>query len=372
LSFSEGSRTRPAPERPRRSGTSTRRTRGPAGGPGDRGTDQQTLLVRRVVAIGAGVLLVLLLVFGINSCLGARKDRAFRNYASDERALVRGSQAVSKRLFETLSKPSGGDALDIQTQVNAERVDAEQLVQRARSTDHPGELDASNDWLVTALQFRSDAIATIADRLPTALGDKGREPAIRSIAGQMQALLASDVVYLQRAIPALNDAYDKRDINEEFPAVRFLPNLGWLDPATVDDRLSRLTGSASEAATPGPHGTGLQGVVAQPAGTELSESGINRIAAGDQLAFDVKVQDQGQAEETDVGVTITIQDGKRISVDQTIPRIAAGATETVSIPITQAPETGAVSTLTVNVAPVPGEGTKDNNKASYQVVFTQG
>jgi hypothetical protein len=370
LSFSEGRRTRSAqPARSRRPATSGRR---PGGPPAGRGTDQQTLLVRRAAAIGAGVVIVLLLVFGINSCLGSRKDRAFRNYATDVRTLVRGSQDVSKRLFETLSKPGGGDALDIQTQVNAERVDAEQLVKRARGIDHPGELNAANDWLVTALEFRADAIASIADHLPTALGDKGRGPAIKSIAGQMQALLASDVVYLQRAIPALNDAYDKRNINEAFPTSRFLPDLGWLDPTTVDDRLSRLAGTAGKPATPGPHGTGLQGVVAQPSGTELSETGVNRIAAGDQLAFDVKVQDQGQSEETDVGVTITIQDGKRITVDQTIPRIAAGATETVSIPITQKPETGAVSTLTVNVAPVPGEGTKDNNKASFQVVFTQG
>jgi hypothetical protein len=318
------------------------------------------------------VLVVILLVVGINGCLGARKDRAFRNYAADQRALVRASQDVSNRLFQTLSKPGRGDALDVQTQVNAERVDAEQLVQRAKSTDHPGDLNAANDWLVTALEFRADAIANIADRLPTALGDKGRQPAIESIAGQMQALLASDVIYLQRTIPALNKAFDKRDINETFPAVRFLPNLGWLDPSTVDDRLSNLGGNTGKAATPGPHGTGLQGVTAQPSGTALSETGVNRIAVTDKLTFDVKVQNQGQSEETDVAVSIAISDGKKISVDQTIPRIAAGQTETVSIPLTQAPETGAVSTLNVNVAPVPGEGTKDNNKATYQVAFTQG
>jgi CARDB protein len=334
--------------------------------------DHQTLLIRRGIGLGAAVLVVILLVVGINGCLGARKDRAFRSYADDARALVRGSQDVSRRLFETLSKPGRADALDIQTQVNAERVDAEQLVDRAKNTDHPGELNAAHDWLLTALQFRADAIARIAERLPTALGDKGRGPAIKSIAGQMQALLASDVIYLQRTIPALNSAYEKRKISETFPVVRFLPDLGWLDPTTVEERLSRLAGNAGKAATPGPHGTGLQGVTAQPSGTALNETGVNRIALGNQLAFDVKVQNQGQSEETDVGVTLTIQNGKRITMSQTIPRIAAGAAETVSIPITDTPETGAVSTLTVEVAPVPGEGTKDNNKASYQVVFTQG
>jgi len=367
LSVSEG-RRRPPPARGQRSEPRGRRSSGGSGAE----ADQQTLWVRRGIALGAAILIVILLVLIVNSCLGSRKDSAFRDYASNVRSLVSGSQEVSNRLFATLSKPGSADALDIQTQVNAQRVDAEQLLQRAKSTDHPGELNAANDWLVTALQFRSDAIAKIADRLPTALGQKGRQPAINSIAGQMQALLASDVIYLQRTIPALNDAYDKRNISERFPLVRFLPSLDWLDPAKVSDNLSKLSGSAGKPTTPGPHGTGLQGVTAQPAGVALTDTGVNRIPLTNQLAFDVKVQNQGQSEETDVGVSLTIQNSKKIAVNQTIARIAAGATETVSIPLTQKPATGAVGTMTVNVAPVPGEGTKDNNKASYQVVFAGG
>jgi len=318
------------------------------------------------------VLVVILLVVGINGCLSSRKDRQFRDYAAEVRALVRADQDVSNRLFQTLSKPGPGDALDVQTQVNAERVDAEQVVQRARSTDHPGDLNAANGWLVTAFQFRSDAIARIADRLPTALGDKGRRPAIESIAGQMQALLASDVIYLQRAIPELTKAFDKRNIEEKFATDRFMPDLGWLDADTVQTRLDKIAGATSKPATPGLHGTSLDSVTAQPSGTVLSESGVNRVTVSDQLSFDVSVTNGGDSEETDVGVSISISGGKKVNVDQTIPRIAAGQSQTVSIPVTQAPETGAVSTVTVATAPVPGETNKDNNKATYQVAFAQG
>jgi hypothetical protein len=329
-------------------------------------------MVRRTAAIAGAVLVVILLVVGINGCLSSRKDRQFRDYAAEVRALVRADQDVSNRLFETLSKPGQGDALDVQTQVNAERVDAEQVVQRAKDTDHPGDLDGANGWLVTAFQFRSDAIARIADRLPTALGDKGRRPAIDSIAGQMQALLASDVIYLQRAIPALTKAFDKRDIAEKFATDRFMPDLGWLDGDTVQTRLDKIGGGAAKPTTPGLHGTSLDGVSAQPSGTALNESGVNRVTLSDQLSFDVKVTNGGDSEETDVGVSIAISDGKNVNVDQTIPRIAAGQSETVSIPVTQEPETGAVSTVTVEIAAVPGETNKDNNKATYQVAFAQG
>ena len=187
----------------------------------------------------------------------------------------------------------------------------------------------------------------------------------------MQAFLASDVIYSQRAVPELQRQFNKRGIDEPFDSSTFLPDLGWLDPTTVDSRLAKI-GNLSKSAAPGVHGTGLQSVTAKPSGTTLSQSGVNRIAATGNLTFDVVVQNQGQSEETNVDVTVSIKNGQAINIDQTIPRIAAGNTQTVSIPITPTPTTGAVSTVGVVVASVPGEKVTDNNKASYQVVFTKG
>ena len=334
--------------------------------------DRQTLLVRRSIGIGAAVVVVILLVVGINGCLDSRKKRAFEDYASDVRALVGGSSEVSDRLFTLLSRPSRSDALDVQTQVNSERAEAEQLVQRAQNTDHSDELNDANGWLVEVLRFRADAIERIAAQLPAALGDeRDSQAAIRSIAGQMQAFLASDVIYLQRTIPELTSEYDKEGVDERFPTERFLPDLGWLDPDTVEQRLGRVAGGSGQAATPGLHGTGLQTVTVQPAGTELNDAGVNRVPVTDRLTFDVAVQNQGESDETDVGVSISIADGKDINVEQTIPRIAAGESETVSVPLTEQPDTQGVSNVTVEVSPVPGEGTRDNNRARYEVAFTE-
>ena len=38
--------------------------------------DSQTLMVRRTIALGGAILLIVLLVLGLNSCLDSRKDRA--------------------------------------------------------------------------------------------------------------------------------------------------------------------------------------------------------------------------------------------------------------------------------------------------------
>lgn len=329
-------------------------------------------MLRRSIGLGAAVLLIILLVVGINGCLDSRKNRAFEDYADDQRALVNGSSEISDRLFNLLSRPSRSDALDVQTQVNAERAEAEQLVERARNTDHPDELSDANGWLVEVLKFRADAIERIAAQLPAALGDeRDSQAAIRSISGQMQAFLASDVIYLQRTTPELTSAYDKQGVEERFPTDRFLPDLGWLDPDTVETRLGRIAGGSGQAATPGLHGTGIQTVSLQPAGTELTDSGVNRVPVSDRMTFDVTVQNQGESDETNVAVSISIRNGKSIDIEQSISRIAAGQSETVSVPITEQPDTQGVSNVTVEVAPVPGEGTRDNNRARYQVAFTE-
>jgi hypothetical protein len=333
-------------------------------------TDRQTILVRRAVAVGGGILVIFLLILGINGCLDARKDRAFRDYAADARALVEESGGLSDKLFELLTRPRGADSLDIQNEINALSTDAEQLVERGKGTDHPDELNTAQRWVITTLELRRDGLNRIAQRIPAALADRGRRPAIESIAGQMQAFLASDVIYSQRSLPELQQEFADRGLDERFQRSEFLPNLGWLDPDTVETRLSNIA-QQERSATPGLHGSGLQGVSTKPSGTALSEDGVNRVVASDDLSFDVEVQNQGESEETDVTVSVSIRNGERVEVDQTIPRIAAGDTQTVSIPVSKAPTTGSVSEVTVDISPVPGEKVTDNNKATYQIVFSK-
>ncbi|MND09183.1 hypothetical protein D3C83_323130 [compost metagenome] len=54
-------------------------------------------------------------------------------------------------------------------------------------------------------------------------------------------------------------------------------------------------------------------------------------------------------------------------MQQDIPSIEAGATESVTIPLTPAPSGEA--TLEVVAEPVPGEQVSENNEAPYTVLF---
>jgi hypothetical protein len=59
-----------------------------------------------------------------------------------------------------------------------------------------------------------------------------------------------------------------------------------------------------------------------------------------------------------------------ITVKQQIDTIAAGETKTVSVPLPSLPPTGRPVTIAVSTKPVPGEKKVDNNKQTYQAIFT--
>lgn len=338
------------------------RVRRPASAP------DETVVVRRLVGIGAGVLVLILLILGVRGCLGARKDRAIKSYVNDVNELVQESNGTDQQFFDLIGKPGKGTALDLQNQINTYRAGGEQLVERADKLDHPSDLDKAQRWLLAALQFRADALAGVAKEVPAAFAERGRQAAFNRIAGLMQDFLTSDVIYSQRFTPEVLRVVDKRGLSNEVKVneSRSLPELEWLDPATIGTRLGSAKGG--KAATPGSHGTGLVGVTAQPSGTQLDETGATSIPVSPKVSFEIQVQDQGDNDESDVTVTVKLSGPSPVNLEKTIPTISAGDTVTVTIPLGTTPSKGP-ATLSIAVQPVPGEQVTDNNKATYDLNF---
>jgi hypothetical protein len=356
-------------DRPRR-----RTRRPPPRGPG---VDQQTLWVRRLIAIGVGVVILILLVWGVHSCQVSQKHSAFRNYNRDVSALLQESGQESGELFNLLRNPSGNSAnpVDVTNNANGVRVQAEQLVDRARGTGHPGELDTAQRYLIETLEFRRDGIANIATQLRNALGDQGRQAATNAIAAQMRNFDASDVIYSQRFVPEFETQFKKQGLLDEaqVPKSAFLPDIAWLDPTTVADRIARIRGgsSASGPVAPGLHGTSLGTVVVKPGGQTLSTSSAVAIPASANTSFDVQVTNGGDNDETNVTVRITISGaGKPIVTEQKIATLPKGTPQTVNVALSQTPPAGQPVKITVDVLPVPGEKNLTNNKSTFPAIFT--
>jgi hypothetical protein len=363
LSFLDEREERP----PRR--TQRRPPRGP-------GTDRQTLLLRRAFAVGAGVLVLVLLIFVIKGCRDSAREQAFKDYLRDVGSITEQSNQESRSLFGLLAKPGTQSPVQLATNVNSYRSDASQLVDRAQALDPPDELKAAHRYLTETLTFRRDGIAAVAHELPTALGDTNQDAAASRIAGAMQSFVASDVIFNQRVLPNLREPTRKQKLLSQvtLPQSRFLLDLGWLSATTVGDRVSRIRSGVGSSGTvaPGIHGTGLGSVTVKPGGQTLAAGGAVELKATPNLSFDVEVMNQGENDEKQIRVKLTVSGaGKPIVVQQTIAAIAAGQSGTANIPLAATPPTGRPVTIQVEVAAVPGEKNTTNNKGSFAAVFTR-
>src|SRR3954447_2875662 len=363
---------------PRKDAPAPRRSGG--GGSGPRRGGRDVVRRRQVFGIGTVIVVVLLLFLLIKGCASIRKENSYKDYVREVSADVQQSQQESAAVFGLLRKgaANGQSPVDLQNNINGFRAEAAKLAERAKSRSAPDEVKSSNRYLVDALQLRADGLASVARLLPTALGDQGAGTAIKQIAAQNRLFDASDVLFTQKYIPGLAKAVKDQGLADDVPIPTvlrspkgFLPSIDWLRPTSVASQLTGTASTDTTAATPGLHGTGLVSTTVQPSGKSLTPSGTTDIPAQKGLSFDVQVQNQGQNDEKNVTVQVRLSGaGKPISVDQQIDSIAAGATATASVPLPSLPPTGRPVSINVSVKPVPGEKKTDNNKQTYQAIFT--
>ena len=345
--------------------------------------DPQTLLVRRAIAAGGGLLVLLLLFFGIRGCQASQKEQGFKDYVRDAEELVAESEQQSIALFELLADP-GNSEVDFTSNVNGSKVQAEQLVDRANGIDVPDELSGAHDSLVETLEFRRDGLDGIA-REAAATGadnqDSDTDPNER-IAAQMQYFLTSDVIYSQRFLPRLLGEIEEEDLDQDVPVpgtltdaetIAFLPEIEWLRPSTVADRLAGIGGpGGDEPAAPGLHGNGLGSVTVSPAGTALVEGSSASLPASEDVSFDIEIANQGEHPEESVVISVEISGpGDPIELEETLDTIAPGETKVVNVPLAETPPIGEPVDITVRIEPVPGEEKTDNNEATFSAIFSR-
>jgi hypothetical protein len=323
-------------------------------------------MLRRGLALGGALIVVILIVLGIKGCLDARAERAMTDYARNVSQIAKEAEQTSKDFFGKLEEPGSLSVTDFVTSVKADRSAIDTTTARVDGLSAPGDMSRAQSSLELVYELRQSAMDEIAEKISTALGNAGAAKATQAIANQMQKFLASDVLYETVVRPEIDGALASNGIQgSDVPKSSFLPQgeeTKWLEESTVASALGAISGS-SGTATPGVHGLGLVGVSVD--GAELIEGGTSSVPAAETPEVEVQVQNQGESTENGVGVTVTVSGGS--ATEQKIDSIAAAATETVSIPLTPAPK-GEV-TLEVKVETVPGEQFSENNEASYTVVF---
>ncbi len=335
------------------------------------GLDQHTLMVRRRVAAGVGVVLLIVIVLVINGFLKGQQKQSLETYNHDVSRIAQESeQQVSKPFFSELLDANSKSALDVENQLDQLHIQAQSQAAAAKGLSVPGSMSGAQRDLLLALDFRAEGVAKVASLVRTALGGKAKQ-ASTQIAGEMEVFLASDVIYSQRAAPLIQQTLAGNGIQGQSTAAsRFLPNLGWLEPTTV---YARLTGQPEGTAqsggiAPGTHGSALLGA-SVGANALQPEPTLNHISGGGSPTITAIVENAGSNPETDVKVNVTITaGGKQYKASHTIDSAQPGSKTNAEIAVSGVP-TEVASKIEVDVEPVPGETNTENNKASFIAIF---
>ncbi|HEY2716570.1 MAG TPA: CARDB domain-containing protein [Solirubrobacterales bacterium] len=320
-------------------------------------------MLRRALALGAGLVVLILIVLGVKGCLDARAHRALTDYARNVEQIVNSTEQTSKDFFGKLENPENLSVTEFTAQVNADRSAVDSYATRVDGLSAPGELSHAQSTLELVYELRKSAMDEIATKMSTALGDAGAAKATGGITRQMQKLLASDVLYESIVRPEIDHELEANGVEGgEVPKSSFLPSTEWLDESKVSSALAEVSGSTG-AATQGVHGIELVGVSVN--GTELSPEAANAVAVEEAAEVEVSIENQGESTENGVPVAVSVNGGN--TLEGTIEQVAAGEIGTTTIPLTPTPEGEA--TVEVKAGPVQGEHITENNEATYTVVF---
>jgi hypothetical protein len=333
--------------------------------------DQHTLMVRRRVAAGVGVVLLIVIVLVVSGFLKGQQKQSLETYNRDVSRIAQESeQQVSKPFFSELADANSKSALDVENQLDQLHIQAQSQAAAAKGLSVPGAMTGAQSDLLLALDFRAEGVAKVAGLVRTALGGKAKQ-ASTLIAGDIEIFLASDVIYSQRVAPLIQETLASGGIQGQSTAAsHFLPNLGWLEPTTV---YARLTGqpagsSASGGVAPGHHGSVLKGV---SVGTKTleAEPALNHISGGSSPTFTVMVENDGEFPETDVKVDVNVTAlGKQLKASHVIDTTEPKKTVNAEIPVSGIPPNVAAK-IEVQIEPVPGETNHEGTKGTFLGIF---
>jgi hypothetical protein len=330
-------------------------------------------MVRRRIAAGVAVVLLIVIVLVINSCVKGEQQQSLKDYNRNVGLIAEESATqVSQPLFAALAGASGKSPVDVEDQINQLRLAAQTIDTKARALSVPGEMAGAQRDLLLVVELRLEAMTKLAALVPQALGGKNKQP-FAQIAGDMEIFLASDVVYSQRVAPLIEETLAAGGAHGlSTTASHFLPNVGWLEPNTVEARITGQGTSSTQSSqtVTGNHGSALK-VVSVGTNTLAAEGTLNHVAGGGNPTFTVQVENSGEFTEKNVKVEVTVTaTGKEFKAAHVIEKTEPGKTVNVEIPVTGVP-LGTAAKIQVDVQGVPGENDLENNKSTYLAIFSQ-
>lgn len=331
-----------------------------------------TPLLRLVGLIAFAIVLVVLLVLWIGSCRSEDRVNSYRTYMDSMRTVAQDSSQVGRDLSTALTTP-GVKPAELQETLGGLAQQQEQDVARARELVAPGHLREQHGEAVEALQFRASGLRQLQDAFQRATNVDQATEIGGLLASPMRRLMASDIVWDDQFVASSQAVMEQEGIRGvEVPDSNFLTNFELASEEALNEVFERVAGAQQDGQPTGLHGNALVSVKAVPSGEVLQREQDNFIVATADLAFEVTVENSGDGQEVGVEVRLIIQQSPQpIRKTAKIDLIAPGERKTVTFKdLGQIVQFAQKTTVTAEVAPVPGEENFSNNKGAFPVTFT--
>ena len=312
-------------------------------------------------------MLAVILIFAVNACRSNQKQAEYRDYMAAVGEIAAESENLGKQLNNRLTTP-GIQLGDLRGDVEGLAEQQEQILRRAQELTPPGPLVEQQQSLIQALQFRVSGLEGLASAFAQVAQDENVQESAAGLAQQSSRLVSSDVVYDDLFRTPAGRVLEQQGVTDvPVPDSDFIASLDLVSPSGWELAARRLTQGPTEGAL---RGNGIAGVRVQPGGETLSAGEDNTVLASQRLRFEVLVENSGETQETQVPVTLTIQQDPVIRKRQVIQIINPGQTRVVSFGDLEPIQFTARTTMRVIVEPVSGESNTGNNTAEYSVIFT--
>jgi hypothetical protein len=319
------------------------------------------------------LVVVVLIALGVHACQVSAQTNALKSYSNSVASLITESNSTGARLFDVLSHGGGSaSAQSMQNSINQTLSSATAQLNHAKRLSVPDQARTAHRNLLLALQMRADAISNIAQKIQPALGNQDSKAAIYAIAAQMARLYASDVVYKDYTTTEIAAALHSAGIpvgganGQQIVAGQFVPNLSWMSPQSIADKLHVTLPSAGHARiSPGTHGHELNSVTV--GGTTLQTGSTNTITASPPPSFTLNFLNSGTNNETNVVCKVTVS-GTSDTGQTVVPETIAGHSASCNVMLQSTPATG-TATVVATIEPVPGEKHIANNTLRFPVSF---
>lgn len=334
---------------------------------------------RLISAVVFVIAVVLILVFAVRSCQASNQNSAYKSYIDQVQAIGRDSESVGGQLSTLMART---DLTEKALETRLQGLIDQQMIgiNKAKDLTPPGPLRQQQEYLLEALQLRSDGLGGLLRAFratPYKRGSAAQATASQVLSSEMRVMAASDVVWNDLFVTQTRSVLEKKGITGLAP---HLSSIFFADPdvATRNNMgrvWTQLHGVATGPGTSsGTHGTNIEYVKVLPSGKILRQGETSIISLSQNLAFEVRVHNGGDFLEQDVKVTFVIQQRNHpIRRVATISKIYNGTSDSVTFgsPFDLTVMVNVVN-IKVDVAPVVGETNTANNSYTYQVRFSYG